>query len=167
MPLPEIQAALSSLKTALDIGSILIKADDALDKAYLKLEVEKMIDALVETKQTVRELDDKIHDQNKQIEILNEKLRTKETTVGFLGARYYINDCGEPTGSPFCPTCWATNHELIPLLPWDPNEFTTKCGKCKNTVESRNSPLDVDSYINNNKELGKKHGKEYVIKTTK
>lgn len=105
MPYQEIQIALSSLKTALDVGAFILKADSALDKALLKLEIEKMIDALVETKQTVRELDDKLYEQNKLIEDLTEKLKNRNKTVGFLSARYYIGENGEPTGEPFCPTC--------------------------------------------------------------
>lgn len=165
MPIPEIQLTLTSLKTALDVGSFLIKADSALDKALLKVELEKMIDALVDAKQTVRDLDDKIYEKDKLIEELTEKLKNKTKTVGFLGARYYIAENGEPTGAPFCPTCWATKTELVPLTAWSNNEHTHKCGSCGNTVKNRMSPLSADNYIKSNREAAEKMKSEFKLET--
>jgi len=165
MPAQEIQFALNSLKTALDVGSFLLKADSALDKAMLKIELEKMIDALVDAKQTVRELDDKLYEKDKLIETLQEKLKNTKKTIGFLNARYYIGSNGEPTGEPFCPTCWATKKELIPLTAWTNKEQTHKCGSCGNTIEGRRSPLSADTYIQSNREAAKKLNTEFVIKT--
>ena len=166
MPLQEIQLVLSNLKTALDVGSFLIKTESALDKALLKIELEKMIDALVEAKHTVRDLDDTIYHKDKLIEELNEKLRNKAKTVNYLGARYVLGSNGEPTGQPYCPTCWATDHILIPLTTWSNSEGTHKCGKCKNTVIKRKSPLDADSYIKANREASDKEGIPFEIVLT-
>ena len=165
MPAQEIQFALTSLKTALDIGSFIIKADSALDKAILKIELEKMIDARVDTKQTVRELDDQLYNKDKEIEELKEKLKNTKKTIGFHSARYYIGENGEPTGSPFCPTCYATHKLLIPLAAWSNNEATHKCGKCANTIKSRLSPLSADNYIKSNRESAEKLNMEYKIET--
>lgn len=165
MALQEIQFALSNLKTALDVGAFLIKADSALDKALLKVQLEKMIDALVEAKQTVRELDDVIYEKDKLIVDLKEKLKNKSKTVGFLGARYTVGQNGEPIGPPYCPTCWAMNNELIPLTAWCVREATHKCGKCKNTVQKRKSPLSADQYIESNRNAAKKLGTIFEIIT--
>ena len=163
MPVQEIQFALNSLKTALDVGSFILKADSALDKAMLKIELEKMIDALVDAKQTVRELDDRLYEKDKTIEELTEKLKNTNKTIGFLGARYYIGKNGEPTGTPFCPTCWATKKELIPLTAWSNSEATHKCGSCGNTIGGRESPLSADNYIKSNREAAEKMKMEFNI----
>lgn len=163
MPVQEIQFALSSLKTAIDVGSFLLKADSALDKAMLKIQLEKMIDSLVDAKQTVRELDNKLYEKDKMIEELTEKLKYTKITVGFLGARYYIGKNDEPTGSPFCPTCWATKKELVPLTAWSNNEHTHKCGSCGNTIKKRLSPLSADNYIKSNREAAEEMKIEFTI----
>jgi hypothetical protein len=163
MPAQEIQFALSSLKTALDVGAFILKADSALDKALLKVELEKMIDALVDAKQTVRELDDKLYEKDKLIDELSEKLKNRNKTVGFLSARYYRSSNGEPTGEPFCPTCWATKKELFPLTAWSVSDPTHKCGSCKNTIEARRSPLSADNYIKANREAAERNKMEFSI----
>ena len=165
MPMQEITFALNSLKTALDVGSFLLKADSALDKALLKIELEKMIDALVDTKQTVRTLDDKLYEKDKLIEELQEKLRNTKVTVGFLNARYYVGENGEPTGAPFCPTCWGTKKELIPLTAGKNGEPTRKCGQCGSSVNDRLSPLNVDRHIESNRAAAEKQKSEFVVKT--
>ncbi len=165
MPMQEITFALNSLKTALDVGSFLLKADSALDKALLKVELEKMIDALVDAKQTVRDLDDRLYEKNKLIEELTEKLKNRNKTVGYLNARYYIGENGEPTGAPFCPTCWAARKELMPLVAWKAGDSTHKCGSCGNTVSSRNSPLSVNNHIKANRDAAEKMNLEFKIET--
>ena len=165
MPMQEITFALNSLKTALDVGSFLLKADSALDKAMLKIELEKMIDALIDTKHTVRDLDDRLYEQDKVIKDLEEKLRNTKTTVGFLNARYYIGDNGEPTGAPFCPTCWGVKKDLIPLTSGKNGEPTHQCGQCRSSVNDRMSPLNVDYYIKSNREAAEKQKSEFIVKT--
>jgi hypothetical protein len=165
MPAQEIQFALTSLKTALDVGSFIIKADSALDKALLKIELEKMIDALVDAKHTVRDLDDILYEKNRLIEELTAKLKNTNKTIGFLGARYYIGENGEPTGIPFCPTCWATNKDLVPLTVWSCEDSTYKCGKCKNTVTNRMAPMSADNYIKTNREAAVQIKSEFVLNT--
>ena len=163
--LQEGKLALDSLKVALDIGSLLIKSDAALDKAILKIELEKMIDSLVETKHIVRELDNQLYQKEIEIEGLKEQLKNQRSTVGYLGARYFINDKNEPTGTAYCPTCWAIKKELLPLSAWSMNELTHKCGGCGNIVKSRMSPLNVDSYIKSNRASAEKVGGEFTLDT--
>ncbi len=163
--LQEAKLALDSLKVALDIGSFIIRSDTALDKALLKIELEKMIDALVDTKQTVRDLDDTIVEKNKEIELLKERLKNKSRSVGYLGARYLLNVDDEPTGTAHCPTCWADNKELIPLTAWSNAEPTHKCGKCRTTVINRMSPLNVDQYIKSNREASETMKMSFSIET--
>ena len=160
----EITFALNSLKTALDVGSFLLKADSALDKALLKVELEKMIDALIDTKHTVRDLDDRLYEQSKVIKELEEKLRNTKTTVGFLNARYHVNEKGEPTGAPFCPTCWGAKKELIPLTSGKNGEPIHKCGQCGSSVNDRMSPLNVDYYIKTNRDAAEKQKSEFIVK---
>jgi len=156
MAITEIQATLSSIKTAIDIGSFIVKSDSALDRALLKVKIEEIIDSLSEAKKTIRDLEDAAYEKDKLIKELQERIDSKGKTVGYLGARYYIGTNGEPTGTAYCPTCWAERKELIPLSAWSVNEATHKCGSCGNTVSSRMSPLDVGHHIKRNREASEK-----------
>jgi hypothetical protein len=163
--LAEIQLALNSIKTAIDIGSFIAKADNALDRALLKVKIEEIIDSLSDAKKTIRDLDDVIYEKDKLIKELQEKANNKTETVGYLGARYRINIENEPTGTPYCPTCWADGQALSPLTAWSNNEATHKCGKCGNTISSRLSPLNADYHIKANKEAAEKMNMPFTIET--
>jgi Zn ribbon nucleic-acid-binding protein len=165
MALAEIQLALNSIKTAVDIGAFIAKSDNALDRALLKVKIEEIIDSLSEAKKTIRDLDDVIYEKDKLIKELQEKANIKTKTVGYLGARYCLNSDNEPTGVPYCPTCWADDQSLNPLTAWSNNEATHKCGKCGNTIQSRLSPLNADQYIKANREAAEKMKMPFTIET--
>ncbi|PKH56258.1 hypothetical protein CXF83_05270 [Shewanella sp. Choline-02u-19] len=165
MALAEIQLALNSIKTAMDIGSFIAKADNALDRALLKVKIEEIIDSLSEAKKTIRDLDDVIYEKDKLIKELQEQNLNQIKTVGYLGARYCTNSENEPTGIPYCPTCWADGGTISPLTAWSNNEATHKCGKCGNTISSRLSPLNAGYYIKKNREAATNMNMAFTIET--
>jgi len=165
MALVEIQLALNSIKTAMDIGSYISKADNSLDRALLKVKIEEIIDSLSEAKKTIRDLDDVIYEKDKLIKELQNKAQNRIKTVGYLSARYYLNSEGEPTGIAYCPTCWADDQNLSPLLSWSNNSATHKCGRCQNTIDSRVSPLNADHYIKRNREAAINLNMPFTIET--
>jgi len=167
VPLSIIATTISSIKGAIDIGSFILKSDSALDRAILKGKVEEMMDSLSDAKKVIRELEDIIYEKDKELTLLKESDVKKPQNVGYLGARYLVNQDNEPTGSPYCPTCWASKKELSPLISWSTNEATHKCGNCGITVEARLSPLNAEQYIKRNRELAQKHKTPFEIEVYK
>lgn len=161
-----INAILGSIKTATDIAKLIKESGASLEKAEIKLQVAELIGSLADAKIEISNIQAMLADKDREIETLKAKLKSVGSTVGFLGARYLVEENGEPIGNPFCPTCWATKKELIPLTKWSNTDQTLKCGDCKNTVSSRYSPLDAQAYIANQKEAAAKLGTGYQVKTT-
>lgn len=164
--LATINAAVGSIKTAIEVVQFIRDSGTSLEKADLNLKMAEIMNALAETKIELSNIQIKLIDKDQEILELQNKLKNKEQTAGFLQARYLVNENGEPTGKPYCPTCYATSHELIPLTAWSNKEATNKCGKCGNTIESRLSPLDADYYIERNREAGENIGKPFILKVT-
>jgi hypothetical protein len=159
--MPDLMSAMS---TAISLAGRLREISKNVGDAEFKNILADLSLELADAKLAMADIQVKGIDKDKEIEALKEKLKNKVKTVGFQGARYYANNDGEPTGSPFCPTCYAKDHELYPLTSWSRKEYTNKCGVCKNTIEQRLSPLDVDYYINSQREASVKLGREYEIK---
>jgi len=158
MALPEIQTALSGITAAMEIGSYIVKSEGALDRAILKTQIEEIIDKLSDAKKTIRDLEDTVFGKDQLIKELQESIENRRKTLGYMGARYYVGANGEPTGEPFCPTCFASRHKLIPLTAWSNTDRTNKCGECGNTVSSKQSPLDADYHIKANREAAENIG---------
>lgn len=167
MPMTTISVTLSSIKGAIDIGSFILKSSDALDRAILQVKIEEMVDSLSSAKKTIRELEELIYEKDKNLARLQEQLSESPSNVGYLGARYLIGENGEPTGTAHCPTCWGSKKQLIPLSAWSVNEATHKCGECGNTIQDRMSPLNVDYYIQKNREVSLKINVPFSIETYK
>ena len=159
--MPEI---LSTLSTAISLAVRLREISKNIEDAEFKNLLADLSLELATLKIEMADIQIKSLEKNNEIESLKEKLKNKEKNVGFLGARYYVNKSGEPTGSPFCPVCWAKSHDLYPLIRWNQSQTTNKCGVCENTIEGRQSPLDVDHYIKTQREASASLKTEYVLK---
>jgi len=159
--MPEI---LSTLSTAISLAVRLREISKNIEDAEFKNLLADLSLELATLKIEMADIQIKSLEKNNEIESLKEKLKNKEKNIGFLGARYYVNESGEPTGSPFCPVCWAKSHDLYPLIRWNQNQTTNKCGVCENTIEGRQSPLDVDHYIKTQREASASLKTEYVLK---
>ena len=155
---------MTTMATAISLAGRLREISKNIEDAEFKNILADLSLELAEAKLEMADIQLKVLEKNKEIEELKEKFKNKNKTVGFHGARYYVGENGEPTGSPFCPTCWAKNHDLFPLSNWSRQERTHKCGVCGNTVDQRESPLDVDYYINSQRVASEKLGTEYEIK---
>nr|WP_075518801.1 hypothetical protein [Moritella viscosa]SHO01276.1 Putative uncharacterized protein [Moritella viscosa] len=146
MPITTINTILSSVKTATDIGNLLIKADSAYDKAHLKMEIEKLLDVLHEVKQQSRSIEDDLYDKDKEIKDLKEQLAAKDAApkVGqYKDAAYKLDENNIPKGNPNCLTCFATTEKLLPISPVSIMPEITICGSCKSSVKTFNAPKDV------------------------
>jgi hypothetical protein len=161
-----IGAALSSLKTATEIAKAISNASSSLEKAELKLQLADLMGTLADAKIELSEIQSVLLSKDELIAELEGKLKLEGETVGFLGARYFINENDEPTGKPYCQTCWAVSKDLVPLNRPGTSGGTHICGKCKNTFDGRQSPMDADNYIKRNREAAEQTGTEFVLKIT-
>ena len=162
-----ITLAFQSLKVISDIGSGIIKADSSLEKAVLKQKLDGMMNALFLVKQNLRELKEICIEKDKEISELKGKLSDRNKTVRYLNARYHLSNIGEPTGVAFCATCWSMDLKLIPLT-MTPSSAKVRghyCCGCKNTIETRTSPLQVDYYIKSNKSAAENQKTTFEIAT--
>ena len=162
-----ITLAFQSLKVISDIGSGIIKAESSLEKAVLKQKLDEMMDALFLVKQNLRELEEISLEKDKEIDELKGKLSNKNKTMRYLNARYHLNNIREPTGVAFCATCWSMDLKLIPLT-MTPSSAKVRghyCCGCKNTIETRTSPLQVDYYIKSNKSAAENQKTTFEIAT--
>ena len=155
---------MSTMATAISLAVRLREISKNIEDAEFKNLLADLSLELADAKLGMADTLVKSMDKDKEIEALKGKLKNKTKTVGFHAARYYVAENGEPTGSPFCPTCYAKDHELYPLINWSRKEFTNKCGVCGNTVDQRQSPMDADHYIKVQREASLKLNSEYAIK---
>lgn len=164
--LETIGPAFSAIRTAVEIAQFLRSTSDSLNQAEVKLKMADLMVALADAKIEFSNMQLAMIEKAELIRQLQSKLQMVGLTVGYLGARYMVNENREPTGEPFCPTCWATDRKLVPLTSWSNKEPTHKCGSCGNTIQSRLSPLNAGSYIKRNREAAEKIGSSFEIITT-
>ena len=104
MDLSFIPAALCSLQTAVGVVNTLCKADGAVEKAELKLQLADIMDALADAKIALTTAGSHIAE-------LEQKIRTKEE-LGHIktwpvdGTYLTLDENGKAIDGPFCARCW-------------------------------------------------------------
>lgn len=126
-----IGAALSSIKTAIDIAKFLRESDLSLEKAELKLKLADLLVSLADAKMELVEVQEELAQKDKQIAALASAFEAKDDLVR-KGDGYYTKDAhGEAVGKPFCLRCWESDHKQRQLVrsPKDPRTYLcTSCG---------------------------------------
>jgi hypothetical protein len=128
-----IAAALSSLKTAIDITKFLRESDVSIERAELKLKLADLVSALAETKMELVEVQETISGKDKRIAELEDAFESKDSLVRKGDAMYSKDNSGEPIGVAYCLRCWETEHkrrQLVhdPVHTRAPNSCTS-CGQ--------------------------------------
>ena len=167
LDLATVGTALGSIKTATDIVRLIKDSGASLEQAEIKLQLAELLLALADAKVDVATIKLDLIEKDDYINSLEQKIKSQGNTVGFLGARYFVNESGEPTGSPYCPACWAQSKDLMPLLACSINDTTKKCSKCLTTVLHRKSPLNADCHIKSQRETSTKLEMAYNPKVTR
>lgn len=106
-----IAAALSSLKTAIDIANLLRSSDTSLEAAEMKLRLADLLGNLADVKMTVIDLQDLLREQDGRIAELNEALETKGDVV-LRGEAYFLEGKTGADAGPYCVRCWQVDHKL-------------------------------------------------------
>jgi hypothetical protein len=126
-----ITAAMTSLKTAMDIAKILKEATTTLEQAEVKFKLADLMSALADAKICVAEAKNALADRDAEISRLNDAFARKHDLV-FIGDAYYEkNEYGKATGTPYCPHCWEVLHRLVHMLDLSMRNDVRLCPACK------------------------------------
>jgi hypothetical protein len=128
--LTTISAALSSLKSAIDIAKFLRESDLSLEKAELKLKFADLVSKLADTKIELVEIQDVLIEKDKRISELEEAFELKSTIIRYRDAYYVANAEGNPVGVPYCLRCWENDHKKRQLVYGAKDHLTTLCTTC-------------------------------------
>ncbi len=154
---------ITQINNAIALVTSLVKTKSDYDNAHLKQELLVLVDSLHDAKAEIRKLEDAIYDKDKLLKELQESIDKSDETTGYLGARYYLDENGEPTGNPFCSTCWAKSKKTIPLSISPINDTLHRCAECGASVSDRQSPFNVTEYIRRNREAATRMNIEFEI----
>ncbi|MBA5603995.1 hypothetical protein H3H36_01280 [Duganella sp. FT3S] len=132
-----IAAALNSLKTATDIVKFLRESDLSLERAELKLKLADLVGALADTKLELVEVQDTLSEKDKRIVELEEAFQSKDAFVRHYDAYYVADNCGNPTGIPYCLRCWENDHKKRQLVHDARDHQTRVCTSCGHRYEGR------------------------------
>jgi hypothetical protein len=124
----QLSAALTALKTAMDVGKALKDADYAVEKATLKYQAAEFMSALAEAKLAISAANEVIERKDNEIASLCEALDAKDTVKLYHNAYYSLDEQGKPTGDPYCQRCWEVDHCLLHMIV---QRQETYCPECK------------------------------------
>jgi hypothetical protein len=135
--LTTISAALSSLKSAIDIAKFLRETDLSLEKAELKLKFAELVSKLADTKIELVEIQDVLIEKDKRISELEEAFEIKSTIIRHGDAYYVANAEGNPVGVPYCLRCWENDHKKRQIVYVAKDHFTRLCTTCGQKYDGR------------------------------
>lgn len=116
----DISAILTSISTAIQIAKDLREADNAIERAELRLKLSEVVNGLADAKLAIAEMRDEIYSRELQINELQLALEFKAKLVRHGDAYYETGAQGQATGSPYCLRCFDNDHKC--------RQLTTKAG---------------------------------------
>lgn len=135
--LATIGAALSSLKTAIDIAKFLRSSDLSLERAELKLKLADLVGALADAKIELVEVQESLTEKDKRIAELEAAFQSKDMLVRRYDAYYGADAEGNPVGVPYCLRCWETDHRKRQLVHAAKDRHSRVCTSCGHQYDNR------------------------------
>jgi len=132
-----IAAALSSLKTATDIARFLRESDLSLERAELRLKLADLVGALADTKIELVDLQATLSEKDHRIAELEDAFQSKDMLLRHYDAYYASDEHGNPTGVPFCLSCWENVHKKRQLVNDAQDRHTRVCTACAHRYQGR------------------------------
>lgn len=126
MPLEQISAALTSLKTATDIGKIIQNSIRAYNEAELRMQFLELMTALTDARTELARVSEVLITKDEEIRDLAEKLKLKGEVYPDQGVYFRRLDDGSSDG-PFCTRCWDVNRKLVRLRAGYQGCMCTEC----------------------------------------
>ena len=129
--LTTIGAALSGIKTSMDIAKVIKNSSSSLDEAETKLKIAELISSLADVKIELADVQDVLRTKDEEIRFLKEKFKNQKEMI-FKDRVYWIN--GDDV--PYCPVCWDKNKSSIHLHRyWEKMSWYERCHACNSNFE--------------------------------
>lgn len=137
-----ITAALSGIKTATEIATILRSSDASLAAAEQKAKLADLVSALADVKIELASVRELLLEKDQEIKALSESFKTR----GSLEYRkpYYVLVEGEEEDGPFCQQCYDNGGKLIRLQGEETHYW--RCRTCHASYQGREHPDGKHGY---------------------
>ncbi len=127
----DLAATAASLKVALEIGKFVIDAPANLAAAELKGKLAVMISAVADAKISLSQIQDELHEKDKEIRQLKNAFEQKGNLVRKWDAYYRRDGDGKATGAAYCAYCFDNEQKIRALSSHPTNNDLRKCVTCK------------------------------------
>ena len=117
-----VTSAGNAAKALLDIKSI-------AESAEAKMAIAEMQNTLADTKGEIADLKLELQAKDERIRVLQLKISEKEKLVRHNEMYFEVDECGNPSGDPFCPRCNEADGKLIHLV--HRNNKYVACPSCE------------------------------------
>ncbi|MGG7617816.1 hypothetical protein, partial [Vibrio anguillarum] len=134
-------AALSSIKTAIDLAKVVKDSDLTLEKAETKLKLAELLSALADAKMELVDIQELIAQKDSRIKELEDSFALKDKLIRHGDAVYQVDEMQKPVGEPYCLSCWSREHKAFPLHQSHENIRRKTCSVCKSNFDKRYVPV--------------------------
>ncbi len=135
--LATITAILGNLKLATDIAKAIRDSDISVERAELKLKLAEMIGALADAKIEVTEVQQLLVEKERELAELKDAFQSKDNLVKRYDGYYRVDEHGNPTGEPYCVSCWQTKQKRYNLQYLAGDRTIKVCVSCGSKFNTR------------------------------
>ena len=139
MDIASVTSLLGSLKAATDIATFFRQSDLSLEKAEAKMKLADLISALADAKIEASQVQQELHNKDREISDLKEQLRVRESL--FWEQPYYWSQTGGNREGPFCQHCYDGERKLVRLQ--GNGRGFWECKVCKNNYTDKTHVEDT------------------------
>jgi ribosomal protein L37AE/L43A len=133
MDMTSISAALTSIKTAVDIAKLIKDSDSSLERAESKLKLADLMSALTAAKLEVIEIQESLTDKDARIRSLEEQIAVKQRLQWEPPYYWRVNHSSKE--GPFCQHCFDADSKQV-RLQGNGSGFW-RCTVCENTYTDK------------------------------
>lgn len=139
----DIAVVVGSVKSAIEIATLLKDSADSFDKAEVKLQLAELIGSLADAKMQIAKIQETLLEREREKKELLDKLNLKENLV-YEKPYYWKKTTEEEKEGPFCQLCYDKDQKLIRLQDWGNGEWN--CQSCKTHVTDSSYTPENNSY---------------------
>jgi len=134
---PSITAAITGIKTAMEIAKGFRESDLSYEKAEAKLKLAELMDALADAKINIADIKILLQEKDDELGALCKALEDKNKLARIGEVYYEIDEAGGRKGSPYCSKCWEVARIQVHLnrMPTNLLGMSHRCPHCGNTCK--------------------------------
>lgn len=126
--IPEISAALASIKFAREMAGFYRGVEKTIDQAEFKLKIADIVDALTDAREKIADVQGLVIEKDERIRGLEEALKF-QGELQYEEPVYWQYKDGAKIDGPFCPKCWDDERKTIRTQ--KTSSIRWGCPKCK------------------------------------